>query len=100
MTEPWKECVAWARENHWEENDTTRRLLELVDEDFAVKIWEQHREHSIDWLYGTKRKETYTPLERLKAFLREGRYVPPIEKLKTAEGREEIMSSLCNPWTN
>jgi hypothetical protein len=71
-----------------------------VDEDFAVKIWEQHWEHSIDSLYGTKRKETYSPLERLKAFLMKGSYVPPIEKLKTAEGREEIMISLCNPWTN
>jgi hypothetical protein len=100
MIPGWEKRVAWSKANRWEDNEITQRLLRVVDEDFAVMIWDQFREHSFDWLYGNDKKRSYSILNKIMAIFKRTKYVCPMEKMKTVEGRKEVAVSLCNPWSN
>jgi hypothetical protein len=104
MIPGWMERVAWSKENRWKDNEITRRLLDLFDEDIAIMIWDQYGCNSLKMLDGSFEKDTFTLLQKLKYLLQVKRYKSPmeqiIEKIKTQVGRREIELWLFNPWSN
>jgi len=104
MIPGWTERVAWSKENRWKDNETTRKLLDLLDEDIAIMIWDQYGSNSLKMLDGSLEKDSLTWLQRFKYFLKIEEFKTPMEqiekKIKTEEGRKEIELWLFNPWTN
>lgn len=104
MIPGWVERVAWSKENRWQDNEITHKLLNLFDEDIAIMIWDQYGNDSLKMLDGSLERDSLTWLQRFKYFLKIQKIKIPIEqikkKVKTEEGRREIELWLFNPWTN
>ena len=104
MIPGWTERVAWSKENRWKDNEITRKLLNLFDEDIAIMIWDQYGSNSLKMLDGSFGKDSLTWFQRFKYFLKIEEFKIPIKQiekqLKTEEGRREVESWLFNPWTN
>ncbi|WP_211442924.1 hypothetical protein [Collimonas humicola] len=58
MIPGWAERVAWSKENRWEDNGITHKLLNLFDEDIAIMIWDQYGNDSLKMLDGSLEKDS------------------------------------------
>jgi len=94
MIPGWTERVAWSKENRWKDNETTRKLLDLLDEDIAIMIWDQYGSNSLKMLDGSLEKDSLTWLQRFKYFLKIEEFKTPMEQIEKKSKQKKGVKKL------